>query len=139
MTDSMDTEVRGAGELIGSVAARLSRERRIPLCLIFGGETVVHLKGNGIGGRNRELALSAAKYISGIDNIAVFSVASDGTDGPTDAAGGYVDGNTYAATPDYEKLPHNNDSYSAPKISDGLIFTGPIGTNVNDFASILIK
>ncbi len=139
MTDSMDTEARGAGELIGSVAAKLSRERRAPLCLIFGGETVVHLKGNGIGGRNQELALSAAKYVSGIDNVAVFSVGSDGTDGPTDAAGGYVDGNTYAAIPDYEKLLDNNDSYSALKMSDGLIFTGPTGTNVNDFAAILIK
>ena len=139
MTDSMDAEARGAGELIGSVAAKLSRERRAPLCLIFGGETVVHLKGNGIGGRNQELALSAARYISGINNVAVFSVGSDGTDGPTDAAGGYVDGETYLRIPNYQGLLDNNDSYNALKISDGLIVTGPTGTNVNDFAAILIK
>ena len=107
--------------------------------MIFGGETVVRLKGKGLGGRNQELALSAAKYISGIDGVAVFSVGSDGTDGPTDAAGGYVDGKTYLSVPDCLDYLDNNDSYNALKISDGLIVTGPTGTNVNDFAAILIK
>lgn len=139
MTDSMDTEARGAGELIGSVAAKLAREAKEPTCLIFGGETVVHLRGNGLGGRNQELALSAARYIRGLDGVAVFSVGSDGTDGPTDAAGGYVDGATFTAIEGYDDYLDNNDSYAALKISDGLIFTGPTGTNVNDFAAILIK
>ena len=139
MTDSMDTEARGAGELIGSVAAKLAREAKEPTCLIFGGETVVHLRGNGLGGRNQELALSAARYIRGLDGVAVFSVGSDGTDGPTDAAGGYVDGATFTAIERYDDYLDNNDSYAALKISDGLIFTGPTGTNVNDFAAILIK
>ncbi|MBO5879170.1 MAG: DUF4147 domain-containing protein, partial [Clostridia bacterium] len=87
MTDSMDSEARDAGAYIGELAARLAKsEENSKRVLIFGGETVVHLRGNGLGGRNQELALTAAKYISGIDNVAVFSVGSDGTDGPTDAA-----------------------------------------------------
>lgn len=139
MTDSMDTEARCAGELIGSVAAKLAKERTAPLALIFGGETVVRLRGNGLGGRNQELALSAAKYINGLPNVAVFSVGSDGTDGPTDAAGGYVDGSTLSLIPGLQSFLDNNDSYNALKMSDGLIFTGPTGTNVNDFAAILIK
>ncbi len=139
MTDSMDTEARCAGALIGSVAANFAKAQDKPLCLIFGGETVVHIKGDGMGGRNQELALAAAKYISGLDNVCVFSVGSDGTDGPTDAAGGYVDGKTLSSVENYEQLLDNNDSYRALKLSDGLIFTGSTGTNVNDFAAILIK
>ena len=135
----MDTEARCAGELIGSVAAKLAKERKAPLALIFGGETVVRLRGNGLGGRNQELALSAAKYISGLPNVAVFSVGSDGTDGPTDAAGGYVDGSTLSLIPSLQSFLDNNDSYNALRLSDGLIFTGPTGTNVNDFAAILIR
>lgn len=68
-----------------------------PIAYILGGETVVHLTGHGKGGRNQELALAAAEGIAGLSNVAVFSVGSDGTDGPTDAAGGYVDGATKAA------------------------------------------
>ena len=139
MTDSMDTEARSAGELIGSIAAKLAKERKNPLVLIFGGETVVRLRGNGLGGRNQELALSAAKYIKGLSNVAVFSIGSDGTDGPTDAAGGYADGETCRIISNPEEYLDNNDSYNALLLSDGLIFTGATGTNVNDFAAIVIK
>ena len=139
MTDSMDTEARCAGELIGSIAAKLKAAGEERLVLIFGGETVVKLKGQGLGGRNQELALSAAKYISTLGGVAVFSVGSDGTDGPTDAAGGYVDGETYRKVETCEAYLENNDSYTALKKSGGLIFTGPTGTNVNDFAAIIIK
>ena len=139
MTDCMDIEAREAGKEIGSLAATLACNATAPQCLIFGGETVVHLRGSGKGGRNQELALTAAKHISGIQNVAVFSVGSDGTDGPTDAAGGYVDGNTYSSIKDYEKYLDNNDSYNALKQVDGLIITGPTGTNVNDMAVILIE
>ena len=139
MTDTMDSEARDAGELIGSTAANLSKNAKSPLCLIFGGETVVHLKGNGLGGRNQELCLSAARYIAGLSGVAVFSVGSDGTDGPTDAAGGYVDGETLSKIPEHEAMLDNNDAYHALALSDGLIFTGPTGTNVNDFTAILIK
>ena len=139
VTDSMDIEAREAGKKIGSLAATLAYNATAPQCLIFGGETVVHLRGNGKGGRNQELALTAAKYISGIKNVAVFSVGSDGTDGPTDAAGGYVDGNTYSSIKDYGRYLDNNDSYNALQMVDGLIITGPTGTNVNDIAVILVK
>ena len=139
MTDSMDTEARDAGEYIGSTAARLSKTASSPTCRIYGGETVVHLKGNGLGGRNQELSLSAARSIDGLGGVAVFSVGSDGTDGPTDAAGGYVDGETFSKISEYEAMLDNNDAYHALALSDGLIFTGPTGTNVNDFAAILIK
>lgn len=139
VTDSMDMEARVAGEEIGSLARELAQKKSAPQCLIFGGETVVHLHGNGKGGRNQELALAAAKYISGQENVAIFSVGSDGTDGPTDAAGGYVDGGTYALIKNYDAYLENNDSYNALKEVDGLIITGPTGTNVNDFAAILVK
>ena len=100
------------------------------------------LQGTGLGGRNQELALSAAKYIAGIAHAALISVGSDGTDGPTDAAGGYVDGDTLkdlaAAGVDYEGMLANNDSYHALKAIGGLVITGPTGTNVNDVAIGLI-
>ena len=111
------------------------------LAFLAGGETVVHLTGTGLGGRNQELALAAAPVIAGLD-AAVFSVGSDGTDGPTDAAGGYVDGGTAAALAQnqlkvYDVL-QNNDAYHALKAVDGLIITGATGTNVNDVAVVLI-
>ena len=99
------------------------------MALIAGGETVVHLRGKGKGGRNQELAFSAMKVIAGQQNMAIFSVGSDGTDGPTDAAGGYVDGDSYEAL--------KNAGLSYEKI-DGLVMTGPTGTNVNDFWVALI-
>ena len=139
VTDCMDIEAREAGEQTGALAAKLAKEATAPQCRIFGGETVVHLRGNGKGGRNQELALTAAKHISGMENVAVFSVGSDGTDGPTDAAGGYVDGDTYTSIKNYEDYLDNNDSYNALKEADGLIVTGPTGTNVNDIAVILVK
>lgn len=139
VTDSLDIEARIAGEDIGAMATVLSAKVKKPICRIFGGETVVRLRGNGKGGRNQELALTAARHISGLENVAVFSVGSDGTDGPTDAAGGYVDGETLSKIEGYDSYLDNNDSYNALILSDGLIFTGPTGTNVNDFAAILIK
>ena len=99
--------------------------------------------GKGRGGRNQELALAAADGIAGHDNIAVFSIGSDGTDGPTDAAGGYVDGDTAAALArtgmDAATALAENDSYTALNAVDGLIITGPTGTNVNDVAVVLIR
>ena len=109
---------------------------------IAGGECVVHLRGTGMGGRNQELALAAAQGLAGIPNAALFSVGSDGTDGPTDAAGGYVDGDTLAALTAQgirvRDVLANNDSYHALDAVGGLLKTGPTGTNVNDFAVLLI-
>ena len=109
---------------------------------IAGGETVVHLKGAGLGGRNQEIALAAAPLIAGLAKTAVFSVGSDGTDGPTDAAGGYVDGESMAAMAaagwDAALALEDNDAYHALASAGGLIVTGPTGTNVNDVAVVLV-
>lgn len=103
---------------------------------------MVRLTGKGKGGRNQELALAASAGIAGMEGAAVFSVGSDGTDGPTDAAGGYADGQTLAALEkaglDLFAVLADNDAYQALKAVDGLIVTGPTGTNVNDVAVALL-
>ena len=125
LTDSLDCEAREAGAFLA------------------GGETVVHLTGSGLGGRNQELALSAAAGIAGLEDTAVFSLGSDGTDGPTDAAGGFVDGGTKERLARqgvriFEVLK-NNDAYHALAACGGLLHTGATGTNVNDVAVLLIR
>ena len=113
------------------------------LAYIAGGETVVHLTGKGLGGRNQELALAAAPALAGLKHCCVFSVGSDGTDGPTDAAGGYVDGETEAALRvagrDVYRTLADNDAYHALQAVGGLIRTGATGTNVNDVAVALVE
>lgn len=141
LTDCLNTEARVAGAMLGSIALTHSGDRQ-KLAFVAGGETIVHLTGKGKGGRNQELALGAATGISGLEHVAVFSIGSDGTDGPTDAAGGYVDGDTLAAAEakglSIEKSLQENDSYTLLKELGGLIVTGPTGTNVNDVAVVLI-
>ena len=141
LTASLCCTARDAGSFLASIA-QFHAATDHPVAYILGGETVVKLTGHGKGGRNQELALAAAPGISGMSNVAVFSVGSDGTDGPTDAAGGYVDGFTA------EKLKHmgievsdvlqDNDAYHALQKVDGLVITGPTGTNVNDLSVLLI-
>lgn len=144
LTDQLDCEASEAGRMLGSIAREhaLSDANESPLAFIAGGETVVHLKGKGLGGRNQELALAAAPLIEGLD-AAVFSAGSDGTDGPTDAAGGYVDGDTMKrlaeAGIDINEALADNDSYHALKAAGGLIITGPTGTNVNDVSVVLVR
>lgn len=142
LTESLCCEAREAGSFLGSIA-RYNYKANKSLAFIAGGETVVHLKGNGKGGRNQELALASAICIEGLKDIAIFSVGSDGTDGPTDAAGGYVTGATRAELADKGidifKVLENNDAYHALKACDGLIITGPTGTNVNDLSVLLIR
>ena len=142
LTDQLDTEARAAGQFLACIA-RTHAGDRTSYAYIAGGETIVQLVGKGRGGRNQELALAAADGIAGHDNIAVFSIGSDGTDGPTDAAGGYVDGDTAAALArtgmDAATALAENDSYTALNAVDGLIITGPTGTNVNDVAVVLIR
>ena len=114
-----------------------------PCAIILGGETVVHLKGSGLGGRNQELALTAALHMDGLRDVLLFSLGSDGTDGPTDAAGGIVDGSTAsrlaAAGFDIKAVLANNDSYNGLKAVGGLIMTGPTGTNINDVTVLLCR
>ena len=140
LTDRLDCEAREAGRFLADILRTHAGSGR-KLAYIAGGETVVHLTGNGLGGRNQELALAAAPGIAGL-NACVFSVGSDGTDGPTDAAGGIVDGDTLtelkARDIDIFETLQNNDAYHALKAADGLIVTGPTGTNVNDVAVALL-
>lgn len=142
LTDELCCEAREAGSLLASIA-RSHAGSGNKLAFIAGGETVVHLKGTGKGGRNQELALAAAIGIDGLDGVAVFSLGSDGTDGPTDAAGGYTDGTTVsdlkAKGMQIRSYLDNNDAYNALKAVDGLIVTGATGTNVNDVSVLLIN
>ncbi|HNV06644.1 MAG TPA: MOFRL family protein, partial [Petrotogaceae bacterium] len=112
-----------------------------PYALILGGEPVVNVTGNGLGGRNQELVLKAAIKIKGFENTVVLSVGSDGTDGPTDAAGGIVDGNSFDEMVNCGINPveylKNNDSYNALGKVGLLVKTGPTGTNVNDLIILL--
>lgn len=142
LTEQLSCEAKEAGSFLASIAKSHQNTEK-GIAYIAGGETVVHLIGNGKGGRNQELVLSAAAGIEGLQGTAIFSIGSDGTDGPTDAAGGYCDGNTgiylrRQGVDIYEFL-QNNDAYSALEKCGGLIFTGPTGTNVNDVAVVLIK
>ncbi|MDO5377439.1 MAG: glycerate kinase [Clostridia bacterium] len=141
LTDQLCCQAKEAGSFLASIVRSHVNPPR-PMAFIAGGETVVQLTGKGLGGRNQELALAAAEGIAGIRGAAVFSVGSDGTDGPTDAAGGYVDGETRSRLAAQGIFIHdvlaNNDAYHALRAVDGLITTGPTGTNVNDVAVALI-
>ena len=142
LTDHLCCEAREAGSFLGSIA-RTHAGQGQKLAFIAGGETIVHLTGNGSGGRNQELALAAAPELSGLSGCCVFSIGSDGTDGPTDAAGGYTDGDTCASLAahglDVFTVLQNNNAYPALKTVDGLIITGATGTNVNDVSVALIQ
>jgi len=142
LTDHLDCEAREAGAFLGDIALSHQNAGK-SLAFIAGGETIVHLTGHGKGGRNQELALSAALPLSGCTDTAVFSVGSDGTDGPTDAAGGYADSETKKTLSENGisvfQVLKENDAYNALKKTGGLIITGPTGTNVNDVAVLLIK
>lgn len=142
LTEQLDCQAREAGAFLGAIA-KSHQESKESLAFIAGGETVVRLTGRGKGGRNQELALAAAEKIAGFKDTAVFSVGSDGTDGPTDAAGGYCDGETRDVLARegisiFDTL-EENDAYHALERSGGLIITGATGTNVNDVAVLLIK
>ena len=135
LTDQLNCEAREAGRFLAAIL-RSHRNDGKKTAFLAGGETVVHLTGKGKGGRNQELALAACEGIRGMPNAAVISVGSDGTDGPTDAAGGYVDGASYDELCKNGIKLHGvlqeNDAYHALLAIGGLIVTGPTGTNVND-------
>lgn len=141
LSDSLSCEARAAGKMLAD-KVREHAGKGEKLAFLAGGETVVSITGTGLGGRNQELAFAAADGIRGLSDAAVISVGSDGTDGPTDAAGGYVDGDTFAALEqkgiDFFGILQNNDSYHALEAVNGLIKTGPTGTNVNDIAIGLV-
>ncbi len=142
LTDTLRCQAREAGSFLASIAQHHQGTAR-SLAFICGGETVVRVRGKGKGGRNQEIALAAVPGLATCQNTCLFSLGSDGTDGPTDAAGGYADQNSAArfeeAGLDAQAMLDDNDAYHALKAVDGLIMTGPTGTNVNDVTVLLIK
>ena len=140
LTDRLQCEAREAGRFLSAMAGTHAGKGE-KTAYILGGETVVHLTGHGLGGRNQELALAAAEGLAGLEAV-VASVGSDGTDGPTDAAGGITDGTTADALAalgiSIDKTLADNDAYHALKACGGLIVTGPTGTNVNDITVLLV-
>ena len=141
LTDCLCCEAREAGTFLGCIARAHAGQGR-KRAFVAGGETVVYLRGRGKGGRNQEMALAAAQQIAGLKGVAVLALGSDGTDGPTDAAGGVVDGESRALLEAQGlRIPailDENDAYEGLKACDGLLITGPTGTNVNDVSIVLI-
>jgi hydroxypyruvate reductase len=141
----LSSEVQGETREIGRMHAAIARELartghpiRPPACVITGGETTVTLKGDGLGGRNQELVLSAALDIAGLSNTVIFSAGTDGIDGPTDAAGALADGNTLRRKPDARAYLDRNDSYHYFEALGDLVATGPTHTNVMDVRLVLV-
>jgi len=146
LSSTIDGEAKEVGKFFSAIAREIVGGKssfKTPCAIIAGGETVVKIKGSGKGGRNQELALSCAQGIEGLKHTVFFSVGSDGTDGPTDAAGGIVDGETAAKLRStgipLEVYLDNNDSYHALEAVDALVKTGPTGTNVNDVMVLLVE
>ena len=145
----LSTFIEGEAREVGRVAAGLLKEiarydRPIPrpACLIWGGETTVTLRGQGKGGRNQELALAAALALDGWENVALVALATDGADGPTDAAGAFIDGDTLTRARQMGLDPlralQNNDAHPFFAALGDLLMTGPTHTNVNDLAFLLV-
>ena len=137
-------EARDAGRAIAEAAIRYRREGgNTPACLIFGGETTVTIRGNGLGGRAQETALSFARAADGVRGVSALFAGTDGTDGPTDAAGAFADGATVADASDMGlgagEYLSGNDSYHFFKATGGLFIPGPTGTNVMDIGIVLVR
>jgi len=137
----IEGETREIARMHAAIAKEIvhaGRPLKPPACVITGGETTVTLRGDGLGGRNQEFVLSAAMDISGLPNVVVFSAGTDGSDGPTDAAGAIADGRTLARDPRAPEFLARNDSYRYFEGLGDLIVTGPTNTNVMDVRLILV-
>lgn len=145
----LSTYVEGEAREVARVLAAIAKEIRgagrpvaVPACVIVGGETTVTLRGDGKGGRNQEMALAAAIAIGGMENVTIACLATDGTDGPTDASGALADGSTVARARALGLDPWayltGNNAYPFFEALDDLLMTGPTQTNVNDLAFILV-
>lgn len=146
LTTTLACEAKEAGTMLASIAQEVRRSGRpiaAPCAVIMGGETVVHMTRAGKGGRNQELALAAAAGLDGLEDVCLFSLGSDGTDGPTDAAGGMVTGGFACACRakglSIEEALSGHDAYPLLAAMDALIMTGPTGTNVNDVCVLLCR
>lgn len=132
----LSLQMRGEASLMGVRLATRIRSARRPVCLLMGGETTVTVHGTGKGGRNQQLALAAALALEGVPTVAAMCLATDGIDGPTDAAGAMITGETVKEAHKRGLKPrealHNNDAYPLLDEVGALIRTGPTGTNLND-------
>ena len=141
LSSTIQGETREIARMHAAIAREVAEHGRPvkpPACLISGGETTVTIKGAGLGGRNQEFALAAALEIHGLPNVVVFSAGTDGTDGPTDAAGAIADGQTLDRNPDAARYLDDNDSYRYFQPLGDLVMTGPTNTNVMDVRIMLI-
>jgi glycerate 2-kinase len=141
----LSTFVEGETREIARMHAAIAREivasgrpLKPPACVITGGETTVTLRGEGLGGRNQEFVLAAAIDIAGLRNVVILSAGTDGSDGPTDAAGAIADGYTLARSSRAPEFLARNDSYHYFEGLGDLIVTGPTHTNVMDVRLILV-
>lgn len=145
----LSSRIQGEAREVAKVLCAVAKEAqhsgnpvKPPACLLSGGETTVTLKGNGKGGRNMELALSAALELEGTRRIVLLSAGTDGTDGPTDAAGAFADGtsveNAHRRGLSAVQMLKNNDAYPFFKKINGLLITGPTRTNVMDLQIVLV-
>ena len=145
LSSKVEGEAREVAKFYTAIAKEvLSSENPLksPVCVLAGGETTVTLTGEGRGGRNQEFALAAALAIEGINNVVVLSGGTDGTDGPTDAAGAIADGTTVARALekglDSKDYLRHNDSYNLFQKLEDLLMTGPTRTNVMDIYMLLV-
>jgi glycerate 2-kinase len=145
----LSTVIEGETREVARMHAAIAREIvasgqpvKAPACVLSGGETTVTIRGKGLGGRNQEFALAAAVDIDGLEGVVVLSAGTDGTDGPTDAAGAWADANTAARARakgmDAKRYLSDNDSYRFFDALGNLIKTGPTGTNVMDLRIVLV-
>jgi glycerate 2-kinase len=150
-TDILSSEISGEAREVGkSIAREAIKAKNTPgknrdnaICFISGGETTVTVRGTGLGGRNMELALSFAMEIEDTGGITLLSAGTDGTDGPTDSAGAIVNSEMMKTAKAKGLRPveylENNDSYNFFKQIDGLLITGPTGTNVMDIQILIVE
>ena len=146
-TMALSTFIEGEAREVARVHAAIAKEIRAahrplkpPACVISGGETTVTMRGAGLGGRNQEFTLAAAIEIAGLKDVAILSAGTDGSDGPTDAAGAIADGTTLARSNlNAASFLANNDSYRFFDSVGDLIKTGPTGTNVADVQIVLVR
>jgi hydroxypyruvate reductase len=141
----LSSEIQGETREIARMHAAIAREIvstsrpvKAPACIITGGETTVTLHGDGLGGRNQEFVLAAALEIAGLRHVVVLSAGTDGSDGPTDAAGAIADGDTLRRNPEARRYLDRNDSYRYFQPLNDLVITGPTNTNVMDVRIILV-
>jgi len=144
LTSFLEGEAKHVGTMLASIAKEVEvsgNPMPKPCGIVAGGETTVTVFGNGKGGRNQEITLSAALKISGMDGVVIASLSTDGVDGPTEAAGALADGKTIICSQEQRLNARSflakNDSFNFFSKLDDLIFTGLTGTNVNDISIII--